>query len=227
MYDSGLYRMDTTGKSLAMKCRSHYSAPSSARNITVPRMYLNYLGIKFFYGDSGSKNELLKLYRAGTYKGTHTFTINTPAYSQQLVVNTTVIIEPAMDAVIMPSAMKLDIRKENGMLHGAGSVFAEARGSLGQRLRIEPRSMNGGKLTSSSTAIPYTLDVFGLEQGRETTRLIDGNTATIAPAEFKLYEAKFSYPLRFDAKFTVPVATTNAGRYSDKVTLLFTTSDIP
>lgn len=144
-------------------------------------------------------------------------------------INTKVIVEASIAAVEMPASLPLDVTMAApNKLEGKGTVMATVTGALGKHLKIEPRSSNGGKLVKGAEQIPYTLSVTPLSGDNTPRLLIDGNgSGAQPPVTIETFARRDQYRLRFDAGFATPTTGLTSGRFSDTVTLIFTTPDLP
>ncbi|HDO1312798.1 hypothetical protein ACE1B4_09335 [Aeromonas veronii] len=205
------------------------SSPIAWNGAGGPFYLVESLTIVFFDGLPGEVNRLAsRKIPAGKYESSNVFNIENVNSIKQLIVNTTIIVEPSLSAVNMPSELTLDVRKEAGMLVGQGAILASVTGTFGWHLKIEPRVSVGpvGKLSLGSSVIPYNLDV--TPQGHDYARrnLVDGQAGTLSSVILSLEGSQFDYRLRFDVNFRVPVQSLQSGKYQGALTLVFTTSDI-
>lgn len=221
----GNYQVKSTSSDYGGRC----SSPIAWNGSGGPFYLVESMHLIFFDGLPGEINRLAnRKLPAGKYESSNVFNIENVNSTKQLVVNTTIIVEPSLSAVNMPSELTLDVRKEGGMLVGQGAIIASVTGTLGWRLKIEPRAAMGpvGKLSLGSSVIPYNLDV--TPQGHDYVRrnLVDGQSGTLNTVMLPLEGSPFDYQLRFDVNFRVPVKDLQSGRYQGALTLVFTTSDI-
>ncbi|WP_421215150.1 hypothetical protein [Aeromonas jandaei] len=154
---------------------------------------------------------------------------NNPTIQRDWLVKVTVVVEPSISSVNIPTDLPIDVNiAANNQVMGQGSVTATITGSLGKYLRIEPRSSNAGNLIKGSERIPYTLSVTPLSGDNTPRLLIDGKGAGAQPpVNIETYARRDQYRLRFDAAFNASPAGLSSGRFSDNVTLIFTTPDLP
>jgi hypothetical protein len=151
-----------------------------------------------------------------------------------LYINVKIVVEPSMGEVNMPTALPIDVALVNdNTLTGRGSVLATVTGTFGKNLKIIPRSINNGMLIREGQAqnergIPYLLSVQPVSGDNIRRTLIDGHDggAVTLGVQLPILGQLSMHQLRFDANFDSPTSGLITGRYSDNVTLLFTTDDI-
>lgn len=226
-------------------CSSRYWTnlyPGGGFSIKQDTLYFVVRSLTFsFMEDIGGKNGLTKMkLPAGTYRyPTQNFFFrqditngvggSTGSLYGQWYVNVTVVVEPFIGSVNIPTALPLDVAVESGnQLTGQGSVLATVTGTLGRNLKILPASTNNGHLVKGAERIPYTLSVVPLSGDNKSRLLIDGNKGG-AQQEVVIdnYEKRDRYQFRFDASFATTFSNLSSGRFSDNVTLIFTTTDLP
>ncbi|WP_413491623.1 hypothetical protein [Morganella psychrotolerans] len=234
--DSMILRINTNGKSFPTMCSSRIGMITDAPSFVYKNRKLfltSVLNFEYFENNGGAIWLRTQKVPAGTY----TFPIRTfqltshhePQITKTVLwhVNLRVVVEPSMAEVNMPSTMEMVVRDTgNNRLVGEGAVQISAQGTLGRNLRIEPRSATGGKLMKGAEEIPYTLSVSALAGDYKLHLLID-NGHVQAPAVIPLYGREFDYPLRLNAHFDTPKSGLTSGNFRDRVTLVFSTTDIP
>ncbi|MEQ5127443.1 hypothetical protein ABN225_11655 [Providencia alcalifaciens] len=193
---------------------------------------LNYLAFSYLESEGGWQWLATQKLPAGTYTSQALFRLSHQKDPSDIVwvswyVNLRIIVEPSMAEVNMPSTMQMvDKKTANNRVVGEGAVQISAQGTLGRNLRIETRSANGGRLIKGSEEIPYTLSVSTLYGDYKPYLLIDSGHVQ-APAVIPLYGRDFDYPLRLNAHFDTPMSRITTGYFRDRVTLVFSTSDVP
>ena len=228
---NGIRKINTDGKPFS------YTGCSSIETRSGGGLEMQINELKFAFMEStGGANSLsnLKL-PAGRYEfAPQLFNIRhslspMPSVSKNWYVKVTVIIEPSIGAVNMPTAMPLDVTTQaNNIISAKGSVLATVTGTLGKNLKILPSSSNNGYLVKGTEKIPYLLSVTPLSGDNKSRTLIDGNAGGAqAEAIINTNEQLFQYQLRFDAGFNTPASSLSSGRFNDNVTLIFSTSDMP
>ncbi|MCQ4054433.1 hypothetical protein [Aeromonas sp. SG16] len=226
----------TDGKPLSTTCESVQatSYTSSDREVT-----FNALHIEFVFRENLPSLTELKI-PAGVYdfpvvrttfqhllqeRGTGAWKANPVHWDMKIKV----VVEPSIAVIDMPASLPLDVTMTAGnRLVGKGAVTATISGALGRYLKIEPRSSTGGKLIKGAERIPYTLSVTPLTGDNKPRLLIDGNgTGAQPPVTIETFARRDQYRLRFDAGFSTTTTGLSSGRFSDDVTLIFTTPDLP
>ncbi|HEH9402173.1 TPA: hypothetical protein SIA35_004293 [Aeromonas sobria] len=228
---NGRYYLTTAGKELSYTGCSTKSAGSGGPT----DMYFTFLSFSFME-ETGGKNTLGQLkFPAGVYRFqpqlfrfVHVKRPYPTVYGNWYI-NVTVIIEPSIASVSIPTALPLDVAVENAnQLTGQGSVLATVTGTLGSNLKILPASANNGQLVKGAERIPYTLSVVPLSGDNKSRLLIDGsNGGAQQEVVIETYEKRDQYQFRFDASFATTLSNLSSGRFSDNVTLIFTTTDLP
>ncbi|HCM61696.1 MAG TPA: hypothetical protein DIT05_04000 [Morganella sp. (in: Bacteria)] len=234
--DNMTLRVNTNGKPFSSTCDSNVGRFYSTVGYPYTKRKLFFTSaLRFEYFENNGGGIWLRTQKVPA--GTYTFPIRTfqltsnhrPQMTKTVLwhVNLRVIVEPSMAEVNMPSTMEMVVRDTgNNRLIGEGAVQISAQGTLGRNLRIEPRSANGGKLMKGAEEIPYTLSVNTLAGDYKSHLLID-NGSVQAPAVIPLYGREFDYPLRLNARFDTPKSGLTSGNFRDRVTLVFSTTDIP
>lgn len=229
---SGKLRINTDSKPFSSRCTSHETY-SGYRPLNRKLFMAEELQFQYLEKVGGAQWLATQKLPVGTYTLQRVFDLTSRHYNAgqikyvRWVVDLKVIVEPSMAEVNMPSRMEMAVRDTgNNRLVGEGTVQISAQGTLGRNLRIEPRSANGGKLIKGTEDIPYTLSISALAGDFSRHVLIENGsvqTATVIP----LYGRDFDYPLRLNANFDVPKSGLTSGDFSDRVTLVFSTTDVP
>ncbi|WP_429220220.1 hypothetical protein [Aeromonas veronii] len=234
MVDVSLW-IRTDGKPLSVECKSaQYGLyNTSSRDAVFPATYLEFV----FMEGAPSLAELklpAGIYTFPTGRTRFKHSIQPVGGAWQIYdvywdMYIKVVVEPSIAAVEMPNSLPLNVTMATAnQLTGQGAVTASVSGALGKYLKIEPRSSNGGYLLKGAERIPYSLSVTPLSGDNTPRLLIDGNQAGAQPpVTIETFAKRDQYRLRFDAEFSTTTTGLSSGRFSDNVTLIFTTPDLP